>query len=96
MKSAVSRPTWREHKRCSRRTPSTSSGGRYRLVDGQPNEKQVGDKGVDGRIRFHADKDKIGTIIVSVKGGGHVIPTTLQALWLALSASTKLRWAYCS
>ena len=28
------------------------------LVGGQPNEKQVADKGIDGRIRFHADKDK--------------------------------------
>ena len=50
------------------------------LVDGQPNEKQVGDKGIDGRIRFHADKDKIGTVVVSVKGGSHVAPTMMQAL----------------
>ena len=49
-------------------------------VDGQPNEKQVGDKGIDGRIRFHADKDKIGTVVVSVKGGSHVAPTMMQAL----------------
>jgi DNA modification methylase len=49
------------------------------LVDGQPNEKQVGDKGVDGRIRFHADKDNIGTVIVSVKGGG-TNPNDVQAL----------------
>ena len=26
------------------------------LVDGQPNEKQVGDKGIDGRIRFYSDQ----------------------------------------
>ena len=39
------------------------------LIDGQPNEKQVGDKGIDGRVRFHADKDRIGQVLVSVKGG---------------------------
>ena len=50
------------------------------LVDGQPNEKQVGDKGIDGRIRFHADKDKIGTVVVSVKGGKQVAPTMMRDL----------------
>lgn len=50
------------------------------LVDGQPNEKQVGDKGIDGRIRFHADKDKISTIIVSVKGGQHITPALVHQL----------------
>lgn len=46
-------------------------------LDGQPNEKQVGDRGVDGVIRFplnaQGDSDRI---LVSVKGGatnpGHV------------------------
>ncbi|MCA1606564.1 MAG: restriction endonuclease, partial [Acidobacteria bacterium] len=46
------------------------------LLDGQPNEKQVGDKGVDGVIRFPLDKKTSGRILVSVKGGstnpGHV------------------------
>ena len=50
------------------------------LVDGQPNEKQVGDKGIDGRIRFHADRDKIGTMVVSVKGGKQVAPTMMRDL----------------
>jgi hypothetical protein len=50
------------------------------LVDGQPNEKQVGDKGIDGRIRFHSDKDKIGTVVVSVKGGKQVAPTMMRDL----------------
>lgn len=54
------------------------------LVDGQPNEKQVGDKGIDGRIRFYGDKDKIGTVIVSVKGGKQVNPAMMQALRGAL------------
>lgn len=46
------------------------------LLDGQPNKKQVGDKGVDGVIRFPLDKKTSGHILVSVKGGntgpGHV------------------------
>ena len=50
------------------------------LVNAQPNEKQVGDKGVDGRIRFHADKDKFGMIVVSVKGGKHPTPSMMYEL----------------
>jgi len=47
------------------------------LVDGQPNEKQVGDRGIDGVIRIPVDaKGKSERILVSVKGGatnpGHV------------------------
>jgi len=38
-------------------------------VNGQANEKQVGEKGIDGRIRFPATADSIGTVLVSVKGG---------------------------
>ena len=49
-------------------------------VDGQPNAKQVGDKGIDGRIRFHADADKAGLAIVSVKGGRQVNPAMVQAM----------------
>lgn len=40
------------------------------LVDGTPNEKQVGDRGIDGVIRFPVSSaNDIGRIIVSVKGG---------------------------
>jgi len=47
------------------------------LLDGAPNEKQVGDKGVDGVVKFLLDnKGSSGQILVSVKGGaanpGHV------------------------
>ena len=59
------------------------------LVDGQPNEKQVGDKGIDGRIRFHADKDNIGTVIVSVKGGA-TNPNDVQALVGAVGQHKEL------
>ncbi|MEG3634023.1 DNA methyltransferase [Micromonospora palythoicola] len=46
-------------------------------IDGQPNEKQVGDRGIDGVIRFPIDgKGNSDKILVSVKGGatnpGHV------------------------
>lgn len=41
------------------------------LVDGTPNERQVGDKGIDGVVRFPVDnKGGIGRALVSVKGGG--------------------------
>lgn len=50
------------------------------LVNGQPNQKQVGDKGVDGRIRFPADKDVFGTVLVSVKGGKQLNPAMVRDL----------------
>jgi DNA modification methylase len=49
------------------------------LLDGQPNEKQVGDKGIDGVIRFYAEAQKIGRAIVSVKGGA-TNPNDVSAL----------------
>ena len=50
------------------------------LVDGTPNEKQVGDKGIDGRIRFYETEKNIGSIIVSVKGGKTVNPSMVRDL----------------
>ncbi|MFY9782378.1 MAG: restriction endonuclease [Acidimicrobiales bacterium] len=50
------------------------------FVNGQPNEKQVGDKGVDGRIRFDNGKEKAGTVVVSVKGGKQLNPAMVQSL----------------
>lgn len=46
-------------------------------LDGQPNEKQVGDRGIDGVIRFAIDaRGNSDRVLVSVKGGstnpGHV------------------------
>ncbi len=49
------------------------------LLDGQPNEKQVGDKGIDGVIRFYADTQRIGRAIISVKGGA-TNPNDVSAL----------------
>ena len=47
------------------------------MLDGQPNEKQVGDRGIDGVIRFPIDaKGNSDRALISVKGGatnpGHV------------------------
>lgn len=50
------------------------------VINGQPNEKQVGDKGVDGRIRFHRGGDVAGMAAVSVKGGKALNPSMVQAL----------------
>lgn len=50
------------------------------LVDGQPNEKQVGDKGIDGVIRFNTNPGEYGSVIVSVKGGKTVNPAMVREL----------------
>jgi DNA modification methylase len=51
------------------------------LVGGQPNAKQVGDKGVDGRIQFPSDTAKgVGKILVSVKGGQQINPAMVREL----------------
>lgn len=50
------------------------------LVNGQPNEKQVGDKGIDGVIRFHLNEGEIGEAVVSVKGGKQLNPAMVQSL----------------
>jgi DNA modification methylase len=58
------------------------------LVDGTPNERQVGDKGFDGLIRFHHSSGKgpaDGKILVSVKGGKQLNPSMVQALDGALT-----------
>ncbi len=51
------------------------------MVNGQPNEKRVGDKGIDGVIRVLLDaKASVGRCIVSVKGGGQVNPAMVRDL----------------
>lgn len=51
------------------------------LVDGQPNEKQVGDRGIDGQIRFPVDQNmNLGRVIVSVKGGTSLNPSMVRDL----------------
>ena len=50
------------------------------MVGAQPNEKQVGDKGVDGVARFQIDAKRIGRLLVSVKGGKTVTPQFVRDL----------------
>lgn len=51
------------------------------LINAQPNQRQVDDKGIDGVARFPADgKGSIGRILVSVKGGKTVGPQFVRDL----------------
>lgn len=53
------------------------------LADGTPNEKQVGDRGIDGVIRFLNDargKAEGGRVLASVKGGRSVNPAMVRDL----------------
>jgi DNA modification methylase len=51
------------------------------LVSGTPNQKQVGDKGIDGVIRFFTDaRGGTGRALVSVKGGKAVGPHFVRDL----------------
>lgn len=53
------------------------------LVEGTPNEKQQGDKGSDGIIRFPHTYEKgssVGRVVVSVKGGATIEPAMVREL----------------
>jgi len=51
------------------------------LVRGTPNQKQVGDKGRDGLVRFYnGPKKKPGQVVVSVKGGKQLNPAMVRDL----------------
>lgn len=52
------------------------------LVNAQPNEKQVGDRGIDGVARFFLDGSgkNFGRILVSVKGGKTIGPQFVRDL----------------
>jgi site-specific DNA-methyltransferase (adenine-specific) len=49
-------------------------------VGAQPNDKQVGDRGVDGVARFILDGSSTGKIVVSVKGGKQLNPAMVRDL----------------
>lgn len=49
-------------------------------VNAQPNEKQAGDRGVDGVARFYIDRKTTGRLLVSVKGGKTVTPQYVREL----------------
>ncbi len=51
------------------------------MVNAQPNQKQVGDKGIDGVARFPIDgRGAVGRILVSVKGGKQLNPAMVRDL----------------
>lgn len=50
------------------------------MVGAEPNQKQVGDKGVDGNSRFPLGKNQYGKILVSVKGGKTLNPGMVRDL----------------
>ena len=51
------------------------------LIGAQPNQKQVGDKGIDGVGRFMLDnKGSVGKFLVSVKGGKNLNPSMVRDL----------------
>jgi DNA modification methylase len=50
------------------------------MVRGQPNQKQVGDRGTDGVIRFATGRTDIGRALVSVKGGVSLNPAMVRDL----------------
>lgn len=51
------------------------------LVRGTPNQRQVGDRGIDGLIKFYrGPRQRPGKIAVSVKGGRQLSPTFVRDL----------------
>ncbi|ORL96638.1 DNA methyltransferase [Prescottella equi] len=51
------------------------------LVNAEPNQKQVGDKGIDGVARFPlGPKGQFGKVLVSVKGGKNLNPGMVRDL----------------
>jgi len=51
------------------------------IINAQPNQKQVGDKGIDGVARFPLDaRGGIGRVLVSVKGGKQLNPAMVRDL----------------
>lgn len=58
-------------------------------IGGHPNDKQVGDKGIDGRIRFWHTVEEIDEMIVSVKGGQQLNPAMMRDLRGTIEALNK-------
>ncbi|MEI8240359.1 MAG: site-specific DNA-methyltransferase [Actinomycetota bacterium] len=56
------------------------------LVGGTPNERQVGDRGSDGIIRFATGSKSWGKVIISVKGGVSLNPGMVRDLAGTLEA----------
>jgi DNA modification methylase len=49
-------------------------------INARPNEKQRGDRGIDGVARFYLDRKTLGKVIVQVKGGTNVTPHSVRDL----------------
>lgn len=61
------------------------------LVRGTPNEKQVGDRGRDGIIRYYRGRrEKPGQIVVSVKGGKQLNPAMVRDLGGTIAQDAKV------
>jgi DNA modification methylase len=50
------------------------------MVNARPNEKQVGDRGIDGRVRIMTGSKSTGVALVSVKGGEQLNPAMVRDL----------------
>ncbi|ASR85638.1 DNA methylase [Mycobacterium phage Amgine] len=50
------------------------------LINAEPNQRQVGDKGIDGVARFKLAKGQLGRVLVSVKGGKTLNPSMVRDL----------------
>lgn len=50
------------------------------LINAEPNQKQVGDKGIDGVARFPLGRGQLGRVLVSVKGGKTLNPGMVRDL----------------
>lgn len=68
------------------------------LTNADPNQKQVGDKGIDGVARFPlGPKNQFGRVLVSVKGGKSLNPSMVRDLGGTVDAQKVLRrrqWAF--
>lgn len=49
-------------------------------INARPNERQTGDKGIDGVARFYLDRKTNGKVLVSVKGGANLGPQFVRDL----------------
>jgi site-specific DNA-methyltransferase (adenine-specific) len=49
-------------------------------INARPNEKQVGDKGIDGVAQFYLDTKTNGKVLASVKGGVNINPGFVRDL----------------
>lgn len=63
-----------------RRSPFDFERWAVSRINAQPNEKQAGDKGVDGVARFYLDKKTTGRVLASVKGGKTIGPQFVREL----------------